>query len=677
MRNIKVGVATINTTPLDWHGNLQSILNVLREASDAGVGILCLPEMCLTGYGCEDHFASTLTLDAVAEGLATVSDEMRHVGARMFFGVGVPVMYENALFNAVAVFHGAQLLGYVCKQHLAADGLHYEPRWFRPWEAGKRGTVQSFYSSHTPIGDLIFDVDDIRIGYEVCEDAWVADRPGASLSRKGVDVILNPSASHFAFEKHQTRKRFVIEGSRAFGVTYLYANLVGNEAGRAIYDGDTMVATGGKLVAMGQRFTYKRHMLTTAVVDIHATRFGQARTGSYRPSFDPQPVEISDRTLCPPKPEEMPTPPVKEDIWEQTRDPKMLEFMHAAPLALYDYVWKSGTSGVVISLSGGADSAACISLWRLAVRHGVAELGKEGFCARVRGLEGATDEVDIMRRSSACVYQSSENSSKRTLWAAESVANGLGSNFIHLDVSPVVRGYTDMVSKALGQELTWENADIALQNIQARSRSPSVWMIANLRNALLLATGNRSEASVGYCTMDGDTSGSLAPIGGVDKPFIRRFLRDLESWDHQFQCLGEVNSQQPTAELRPSDQAQTDEKDLMPYSVLDACEKAAIRDKMSPIDVYLILRANPDFTGHSDEDIGRWVERYFQLWVRNQWKRDRLAPAFHFDDENLDPKTWCRFPLLSGGFREELKALDIYRRGHADPVTNENTKSGG
>src|SRR5262249_43062450 len=116
-------------------------------------------------------------------------------------------------------------------------------------------------------------------------DAWVADRPGGKLARHGVDVILNPSASHFAFGKHDIRKRFVTEGSRAFNVGYIYANLLGNEAGRAIYDGDAMIAQAGKMLVTGPRFSYANWHVTHAVIDIDVIRLSRARTASYRPTI--------------------------------------------------------------------------------------------------------------------------------------------------------------------------------------------------------------------------------------------------------------------------------------------------------------------------------------------------------------------------------------------------------
>ena len=136
-----------------------------------------------------------------------------------------------------------------------------------------------------PLGDIDYDCGGIRIGFEICEDAWVANRTGADLASRGVDLILNPSASHFAFGKMAVRERFVLEGSRAFGVHYLYSNMVGNEAGRAIYDGGALIASAGQLVAAGPRFSYADYGVTSALVDIDAARLGRARTGSFTPEF--------------------------------------------------------------------------------------------------------------------------------------------------------------------------------------------------------------------------------------------------------------------------------------------------------------------------------------------------------------------------------------------------------
>jgi NAD+ synthase (glutamine-hydrolysing) len=170
---------------------------------------------------------------------------------------------------------------------------------------------------------------------------------------------------------------------------------------------------------------------------------------------------------------------------------------------------------------------------------------------------------------------------------------------------------------------------------------------------VLLTTSNRSEGDVGYTTMDGDTSGSLAPISSVDKVFIRKWLKYAES-ELSYFGLALINALAPTAELRPSDQNQTDEDDLMPYSIMLAIEQLAIRDHKSPIEVFEQLKTK----GLEDVKLLKThIIKFYQLWSRNQWKRERLAPAFHLDEFNVDPRTWCRFPILSASYSEEIEEL--------------------
>jgi NAD+ synthase (glutamine-hydrolysing) len=655
---IKVGAAVLNQTPLDWDGNQRRMLDAIAAARGQGVSLLCLPELCITGHGCEDSFQSP----AVQKTALQVLRDVLPATEGMIVAAGLPVLYRKALFDAVALLVDGDIAGFVCKRYLAGDGLYYEPRWFKPWPDGYRGEV-TVDGRAVPLGDLFFVADGVAIGFEICEDAWVADRPGSGLAARGADVLLNPSASHFAFGKHDVRQRFVLEGSRAFGVSYVYANLLGNESGRMIFDGGALIASGGRLLAAGSRFSFADVELTTAVVDVDETRMLQSRTGSYRPdleSGEENRVSVDFRF-----PElGLETSTVESLSMQEVSFSKEEAFTRAITLALFDYLRKSRSRGFVVSLSGGADSSAVSCLVALTVRRAWQELGEAGFGDKLGFLDAGTSRTvaDWVRALLLCVYQSTRNSSSTTRDAARRVAEAIGAEFLELDVDALVAGYTERIETAVGRELDWQRDDVALQNIQARARAPSIWMLANLRGALLLSTSNRSEAAVGYATMDGDTSGGLSPIAGIDKAFLRRWLRWLEREGPAglgpIPALAAVNSQVPTAELRPPDAAQTDEQDLMPYDLLDAIERAAIRDKKAPVEVFRTMRQR--FPGLEREQLAAWVERFFRLWCRNQWKRERYAPSFHVDDENLDPKTWCRFPILSGGFEREIRELHAY-----------------
>jgi NAD+ synthase (glutamine-hydrolysing) len=507
-----------------------------------------------------------------------------------------------------------------------------------------------------PFGDVFFDFSGVRVGFEICEDAWVAQRRGA-LDGHAMDIIVNPSASHFAFGKFEVRERLVLEGSRSMAVTYLYANLLGNEAGRVIYDGGCYIAQNGKLLARSPRLTFDDSVLTTAIVDVEASRTEQVRTTSFRAdSTDPGVKRISVDFELPRAAMERTEPAVPS--WEASEDHKEEEFMRAITLALFDYLRKSHSRGFVLSISGGADSAAAACLVSLMVDRALDHLGPERFADKL-GLHPQPSARDWVHQLLCCAYQPTDNSTDVTRDAATAVAEALGATFYVLDVQHIVEAYERLVGDAVGRPLTWEQDDITLQNIQARARGPSVWMLANMRGALLLSTSNRSEAAVGYATMDGDTCGGLSPIAGIDKAFLRNWLRWLETEGpvgmQPIPALHAINVQTPTAELRPQGSEQTDEGDLMPYPVLDVIERLAIGDKLPPTDCLEILRS--EFAEHDEETLRGWVKRFFQLWSRNQWKRERYAPSFHVDDKNLDPKTWCRFPILSGGFERELSEL--------------------
>ncbi len=654
MRLIKVGAGVLNQTPLDWDKNTQNIIQAIKEARKQDVTLLCLPELCITGYGCEDAFYAPHLHETTLKMLMQIVPETQG----MIVSVGLPVIIQNKLFNTACLIADAKIIGFVAKRFLAGDGIHYEPRWFMPWKQGERTHI-TIEGKNYPVGDYYFEIGGVKIGFEICEDAWVANRPGRYLYEAGAEIILNPSASHFAFGKLNVRKRFVLEGSRAFGVSYIYANLLGNEAGRAIYDGGALIASNGELLAVGERLTFHDVLITTATIDVEINKISQIVNRSpFQKVSNDESCLVVDFHFPNISPE---SKKLAEPTWESSPTIKEEEFTRAMVLGLYDYLRKSYSRGFVISLSGGADSSALACLCRLLIEMGIKSIGKESFLKKInhiKDLKIEDDENTLTKKMLTCVYQGSKNSGGVTLNAAEQLANALSAQFHNLFIGNLVEEYQSIVSEAYGRPLTWEQDDITLQNIQARVRSPSIWMFANLKNALLLSTSNRSEASVGYATMDGDTSGGLSPIAGIDKAFLRQWLRWLEKFGvdgRVIPALIYVNEQQPTAELRPQENKQTDEADLMPYDLLDDIEELAIRDKKSPIECFYFVKSK--FTQYSPEQLKMWVDKFFRLWCRNQWKRERYAPSFHLDDKNLDPKTWCRFPILSGGFNKELKDL--------------------
>lgn len=620
MKTTRIGGAALNQVPIAWQHNKQNIVDAIREARRHSVDVLCLPELCISGYGCEDLFLSSWVPERSMEILSEIAPECENIAV----AVGLPIRIDDNLYNCAAYIADGEVQGFAAKQFLANDGVHYEPRWFWAWLPGATKAI-SYNGKTVPVGDLIFERGSLRIGFEICEDAWSANRPALSLCHRNVNLILNPSASHFAFGKSKLREKVVVDGSREYRCYYVYANLLGNEAGRMIFDGEILIAAHGKVLAYNRRLSHREFNLL--YTDIHPGDAEENREGVIIPLED-----------------------------------KCEIFTMASSLGLYDYLRKSKSRGFVLSLSGGADSSACALLVAEMVRRASTELGLDLFLGKIGASEWRNDlygltESEIHRvltgKLLACAYQGTVHSSESTFLSAKELAGEIGAMFYHWSIDDEVKGYIQKVEGAVGRELNWDNDDIALQNIQSRARSPVIWMLANIRQALLLVTSNRSEGDVGYATMDGDTSGSLAPVAAVDKKFVLEWLKWAEV-NLNYASLRRVNSLTPTAELRPLEKNQTDEDDLMPYPILLAIEREAILQRKSPLGVFEALHS----LGLADEHllIG-YIDKFFRLWSRHQWKRERTAPAFHLDEFNIDPKTWCRFPILSGSFEEELELL--------------------
>jgi len=692
----QLAAISVNQIPLDWEGNRARILASLRELAANGTAVSCavFPELSVSGYGCEDAYHSIDVTRRSWHSLIQIAREARAVLPDTLLFVGLPIRKNDRIYNCMAALYDGKVRGIIAKQNLAGDGVHYEPRWFTPWRGG---FVENFSPDgldiRFPFGTMLLSFEGITIGIEICEDAWVARRPARKLAGLGMDVLLNPSASHFAIGKQQIRRNIAAESSRVFGVHFVTVNLLGCESGRMIYDGGAIIASDGKIIHETERFSFQDHLIATVAIKPEANRIARGRLYAQKyealqsgTSIPILPIEAHPRT-----PLLSAATPARSGRWgdfapvEGLRsDTKENEFFRAVILALYDYMRKSHSRGFVVSLSGGVDSTVCALLIQRMVLYSCAELGIEPALERL-GLgeflhdlrrhhpapfftPGNREELiravhTITPHILYTIYQKTVNSSSVTESAAATVAELLASRHFNVSVDEAIRFYTETIEQQTGESLVWGKHDLTLQNIQARARSPLAWMVANLTGSLLITTSNRSEASTGYCTMDGDTSGGLAPVAGIDKAFLIHWLKFMERTGDplggampQLNC---VTEQLPTAELRPLEAKQTDESELMPYPLLDRIEKLAILDRKSPVEIYRELLEMDDITTQFDHrTLKQHIEKFFRLWSRNQWKRERYAPSFHLDDESVDPKSWYRFPILNAGYTAELKEME-------------------
>ena len=223
MRKLKIAGASVNQTPLDWDNNISNILQALADARQNNIDILCLPELCITGYGCEDLFLSEWLHEKAVQKLLSLLPST----LGLTVAIGIPVKFGKNLYNCACMIEDGKILGFTAKQFLANDGVHYEHRWFKPWKSGLIEKIK-INNNEYPMGDVTYQLKGINIAFEICEDAWQKElRPGYQHCKKlnKLDLILNPSASHFSFGKTKLREnQLVLEGSEKFNCTYLFAD---------------------------------------------------------------------------------------------------------------------------------------------------------------------------------------------------------------------------------------------------------------------------------------------------------------------------------------------------------------------------------------------------------------------------------------------------------------------
>lgn len=661
MRNLLVAPVALNQIPGAYRSNRQNILDGLRQAANLDVEVVLFPELCITGYGCEDRFFSSGLLKRASASLRLIEQDPS-AKERVVF-VGLPIRFRNSIWNCTAEIVNGEVVGFRPKQHLAGDGIHYEGRQMKAWPEGL--VLEYEYDGRkVPFGDFALEVDGVIFGIEECEDMFVPKRPGIRLAEIGVNIIVNPSASHFSVGKAKTRETIVCEGSRAFGCVYLYANLLGNEAGRAVYDGHCFVAQDGRLVARSDRFSHNLFEVTPAVVNIESSEVARTQMASFRADLTGDAIKIvkyqgsfrfkGAGSAIQPK--------VELAAWERSPDLEKEEWARAGCLAHFDYLWKSRANGWVVSLSGGCDSSVVSAICAFTVHMAIRALGLDGFKKRLsylKEIQELDDPKEIIKVMLDCIYQTAKFSTEKTQTSARELATDLGANFHVVDIQPLVDAYRGLIEVTLGRKLDPKTDRLPLQNLQARVRATTPWGIANAKGKLLLTTSNRTEAILGYCTMDGDTAGGLNPIGGTGKPFLLEWVhfmltKGLELF-HKIEGFAIVDTLAPSAEL---EEGQTDEKDLGPYPVVERMGRLVVVQALEPMEVYDILRK--EFPRYSKDDLHRWITKFFKLLAYNQWKRERLAVSFHLDDHNLDPRSWFRFPILNSGFVEELEDLDTY-----------------
>ena len=558
---MRLALAQMNTVVGDLDGNGERILARLEEARAAGADLVLFPELAITGYPPEDLLLRPGFLRAAHAALETVAAGTKGLAAL----VGTPHL-DRDLFNGCAVCVDGEVRGIYSKTFLPNYGVFDEDRYF---QSGREL--------------LLVRCGETLVGPTVCEDIWQPGPPATDLALAGAHVIANISASPFHLGKGAEREEMLATRARDNSCWIAFVNAVGAQD-ELIFDGHSLVLDGeGTIVARAPAFEEALLVVDVDPTTAVARRLRDARRRALararRELPNPPIVDIPDRpSKGSVKPAIAPVP----DELEQMR--------LALELGLRDYVEKNGFRDVVLGLSGGIDSALTAAL-------AVEALGPE----RV-----------------VCVSMPSRYSSEATRADARKLAENLGARYLELPIEPVV----EAVGSTLAETFADTQRGVAEENVQARIRGLLVMALSNKFGWLPLATGNKSELSVGYATLYGDMAGGFALLKDMYKTDVYRLSRHLNERARRDLIPQSVLERAPSAELRLD---QVDEDSLPPYAQLDRV-----------LEAYVELDSSREELTTDGFD-AQVVERAVDMIDRAEYKRRQAPPGV-----KLRPKAFGR-----------------------------------
>jgi NAD+ synthase (glutamine-hydrolysing) len=624
MRLVRIALCSVNATVGAVRSNVDRCIALARRASEDGATIAALPEQVIGGYMQEDLVQWRAFVDAQWRELERFASETKDLGTA--FALGVTVERRDQLYNVAALVHRGNIWGLVPKEKLPTYNVFYEARTLARGGPGLEDVVRG-----VPFGDLVFELDFGRVALEVCEDIWSPDGPMRRRAYAGAEIIVNLSASPYRVGVVSTRREMIATRAADNQATVAYVGLVGANDG-LVFDGGGFVAQNGRLLLEAPRYV---EGFAAVTVDLDRTRRLRTENTTWRTDQEALSAEsarvkrisVSEPTggrgaLVYPVPKNKsfflpdagPARTPREEFCEDLLD--------TLALGVGDYFEKTGAfKTIAVALSGGRDSLLC--MW-IARRYIDKRWGK-----------GAPQKAREILRG---FFMPSRFSSEETRKAAEKTAEELGALFSLVPVDEAFDREIAALETMLqpGECVT----PMAKQNAQARIRSERMWNYANCAGSLFLQTSNMSEKSVGYTTIGGDMEGALSVIANVPKTVVI-YLLDYLFEKTRSEAIALTLKKPASAELAAD---QSDEKDLMPFAVLDACFALYAGEKMSVEEVEQVLVVM--FPEYDKSQLSAWAKRFGRLFTASIYKWVQTPLSIHVGNLDLDRERALQLPVV-------------------------------
>lgn len=635
---IKVAACTPEIQVADVDFNVDKIISQLEKCREEGVKVAVFPELCITGYTCQDLFFQNALLDKAMEGVVKIAKTT--ADSDMLVAVGVPVRANGKLYNCAAVIQDGEVRAFVPKTHLPNYNEFYEARHFAPYRGECAAIDLREYGQLEfipPMEQTVFvceEIPELVVGFELCEDLWVADPVSNYLAKAGATLICNLSASDEVIGKDSYRRQLVSNQSARLVAGYIYCSAGDGESTQdMVFSGHNIIAENGSILAESRLF---ENGITISEIDFKKLAFERRKISTYPASSEWDysskdsgflnmenisrerfSFEIGETALTR---KFAKTPFIPSNQAERNERCHLILQMQSH--GLMKRIAHTHSKTVVIGISGGLDSTLALLVCVMAM-----DLLKR-------------PHTDIVAVTMPCF-----GTTKRTRSNAEILCDALGVTFREVDISKAVLQHFEDIGH------DYNDHSVVFENGQARERTKVLMNIANQVSGMVVGTGDLSELALGWATYNGDHMSMYGVNASIPKTLVRHIVQyygDTCTSDTLRDVLYDILDTPVSPELLPTDESGTEmtqkTEDLVgPYELHDFFLYYGIRWGFEPSKVKRL--AKYAFEGdYPDEVIDKWLKTFYRRFFSQQFKRSCLPDGAKIGSVTLSPRGDWRMP---------------------------------
>lgn len=620
---VRVGAVVPKLKVADTEFNCNEIIKQIEVASNNKIQIAVFPELCVTGYTCQDLFEQDTLLEEAEKALNKILDYTNNLDIICI--IGMPIKAENQLFNTAVVIQKGKILGIVPKTFIPNYGEFYERRWFASSKNANKKEIE-ILDQKVPFGiDLLFkdkENNEICFGIEICEDIWAVEPPSNKLALLGANIIFNLSASNEVIGKKEYRRELVKMQSAKTISGYVYCSSGVNEStSDVVFSGESMIFENGSCLTNNQRFDFESNMIFT---EIDTKRLANDRRKNI--SFMGNPVDLEYREIKINIPDNIEnltreyskTPFVPED--KKKISEICEEILNIQSYGLAKRLLHTNINKTIIGISGGLDSA--LAFLVIIKAYEVLNLPKENIIAITMPGFGTTSRTH-------------KNSIK--------LINEYGATFREINITKSsLQHFEDIGHDKKMKDITYENA-------QARERTKILMDIANEENGIVVGTGDLSELALGWCTYNGDHMSMYSVNASIPKTLVEYIIKWVadNSKEEYKNIINAILDTPISPELLPPDEngniEQKTEEQVGPYILHDFFLYHFLRYGAEPKKIY-ILACKTFKNDFKKEDIKHWLQVFIKRFFTQQFKRNCMPDGPKVGTVSLSPRGDLRMP---------------------------------